>query len=89
MGNYSANNWHSPSCGWLNKRSNIVLGPAQGTAPAVGCLWTTCLFLILVVVVLLVLSSTMLEKVVIRLLLLKSPLRAAGLPCSEPPVMGL
>ena len=30
-------NWHSPSCGWLNKRSNMVLGPAQGTAPAVGC----------------------------------------------------
>ena len=29
-----------PSCGWLNKRSNIVLGPARGTAPASECtLW--------------------------------------------------
>ena len=29
-----------PSCGWLNKRSNIVLGLARGTAPASECtLW--------------------------------------------------
>ena len=37
-------NWHSPNCGWFNKRSNIILGPAQGTAPAVGCTsWDTFL----------------------------------------------